>query len=248
MLRFVRWWKWWKEARSLWLLIFVALSAAWVVRATQGAGFNEVRRWVAQSLQQDGRVQKTLLDAQTQELNQRVEELEVQNAKLKALLNIPNAASQKRLNAAITARSADNWWQQLTLGKGSQDGIRVDNVVTAPGGLVGRVMAVTPNTSRVLLLTDPSSQIGANVSRSRQVGIFRGQRGRFGVLEFFQKDPDVKVNDTVVTSSLSSRFPQGIPIGRVTVLKLDQLPAPQVIVELTTPIENLEWATVLING
>jgi rod shape-determining protein MreC len=248
MVRLVRWWKWWKQSRHLWLLIFLALSTAWFVKATRGAGLTEVTRWASLPLQQDGRPQQVLIDAQTRELNQRVQELEAQNEKLKALLELPSSAPRKRLNAPIILDSADNWWQQFTLGKGSQAGIQVDDIVTAPGGLVGRVDSVTPNTSRILLVSDPASQIGANVSRSRQVGIFRGQGSRYGILEFFQKDPDVKVNDTIVTSSLSSRFPKGIPIGRVTRLKLEQLPAPQVIVELTVPIETLEWATVLING
>jgi rod shape-determining protein MreC len=248
MFRFARWLKWWKQARHLWLLIFIVLSTAWFVKATRGAGLSEVTRWASQPLQQDGRTQQVLIEARTKELNQRVQELEVQNEKLKTLLELPNSTSGKRLNAPIMLDSANNWWKQFTLAKGSEAGIRVDDVVTAPGGLVGRVESITPNTSRVLLISDPASQVGANVSRSRQVGIFRGQNSRYGVLEFFQKDPDVKVNDTIVTSSLSSRFPQGIPIGRVTKLKLEQLPAPQAIVEITVPLENLEWATVLTNG
>jgi rod shape-determining protein MreC len=118
----------------------------------------------------------------------------------------------------------------------------------APGGLVGRIMSVTPNTSRVLLVTDPNSQIGITVTRSRQVGILKGRSDRYGVLEFFEKTPDVKMNDAVVTSTLSSRFPPGMPMGRISELKLDKLPTPQAIVEFVAPIDNLEWVNVLVNG
>jgi rod shape-determining protein MreC len=134
------------------------------------------------------------------------------------------------------------------LGKGSTDGIKVDSVVMAPGGLVGRIMSVTPNTSRVLLVSDPNSQIGITVTRSRQVGILKGRSDRYGVLDFFEKNPDVKMNDSIVTSTLSSRFPPGVVMGRISALRLDKLPTPQAIVEFVAPLDKLEWVNVLVNG
>jgi rod shape-determining protein MreC len=120
--------------------------------------------------------------------------------------------------------------------------------VVAPGGLVGRVISVTPTSSRVLLVTDPTSQVGVTISRSRQVGLLRGRSNRRGVLEFFEKTPNVKKDDVVVTSTLSSRFPAGIVVGRVTDVDLDRLPAPQVIVEFSVPLDHVEWVNVLTNG
>ena len=245
MNRFVLWWRRYQSALLVSLLI---LSAAGVVRATQGAGVADLNRLLVWPFKSDGVAQQKLLDAQSQALQQQVEELETQNRSLKSLLDLPPLPNQKKIAASVISRGSDNWWQQLTLGKGSTDGVRVDAVVVAPGGLVGRVMSVTPNTSRVLLVTDPTSQVGITISRSRQVGILRGRSNRRGVLEFFDKTPDVKKDDVVVTSTLSSRFPAGIAVGRVTDLDLDKLPAPQVVVEFSVPIENVEWVNVLING
>jgi len=66
------------------------------------------------------------------ELQARLVELE--NQKLKELLGIQR---HKRLKASLRCgRSADHWWQQVTLGRGTQAGIQVGLIVTAPGGLV----------------------------------------------------------------------------------------------------------------
>ncbi len=245
MKRFVRWWSF---NQSLALLGAVVLAATGLFRVTQGAGFKDVSSVLASPFRPDGQVQQQLLDAQTQALQQQIEELKAQNQSLQTLLNLQPLPSYRRIVAPVMLRSADNWWQQLTLGKGSLDGIKPDSVVVAPGGLVGRVKSVSPKTSLVLLATDPTSQIGITLTRSRQVGILQGRTGREGILDFFEKSPDVQLNDPVVTSKLSSRFPPGIVIGRVIKLDLDHLPTPQARVEFSAPIDNLEWVNVLVNG
>jgi rod shape-determining protein MreC len=240
--------RWWNRYRSTLLVALLILSAAGVVRATQGAGVADINRWLVWPFKTDGQAQQRLLDAQSKALQQQIQELEAQNRSLKSLLDLPPLPARKKIAASVLSRGSDNWWQQLTLGKGSVDGIRVDAVVVAPGGLVGRVMSVTPNTCRVLLITDPTSQVGITLSRSRQVGILRGRLGQRGVLEFFDKMPDVKKNDVVVTSTLSSRFPAGIAVGRVTELDLDRQPTPQALVEFTVPLEHVEWVSILVSG
>jgi rod shape-determining protein MreC len=245
MNRFVLWWR--RYRPSLLVALFV-LSAAGVVRATQGAGVADLNRWLVWPFKSDGARQQKLLNAQSRALQEQIQELEAQNRSLKSLLDLPPLPNKKKIAASVISRGADNWWEQLTLGKGSADGVHVDAVVLAPGGLVGRVMSVTLNTSRVLLVSDPHSQVGITISRSRQVGILRGRSDRRGVLEFFDKSPDIKKNDVIVTSTLSSRFPAGIAVGRVTEVDLDHLPAPQAMVEFSVPIEHVEWVSVLING
>ncbi|WP_404790288.1 rod shape-determining protein MreC [Altericista sp. CCNU0014] len=240
--------RWWSRYRSALLVALLILSVAGVVRATQGAGVADINRWLVWPFKTDGKAQQRLLDAQSKALQQQIQELEAQNRSLKSLLDLAPLPNQKKIAASVLSRGADNWWQQITLGKGSVEGVRVDAVVVAPGGLVGRVMSVTPNTSRVLLITDPTSQVGITVSRTRQVGILRGRLDRRGVLEFFDKMPDVKKGDAVVTSNLSSRFPGGIAVGRVTELDLDRQPTPQALVEFTVPLEHVEWVSVLVNG
>jgi len=178
------------------------------------------------------------------ELQQRLVELESQNQKLKELLDYSETKKQQGIVAPIMARSADHWWQQVTLGRGSQVGIKKDSIVMGPGGLVGRVVEVTPNTSRVLLLSDPTSRVGTVISRSRSMGFMRGQGSNRAILQFFDKVPDVRKGDTVSTSPVSQLFPPGLPLGRVESVNLDKSPAPEATIELTAPVGYLEWVIV----
>jgi rod shape-determining protein MreC len=146
--------------------------------------------------------------------------------------------------APILLRSADNWWQQVTIGRGSVDGIAIDHIVVGIGGVVGRVISVSPHTSRVLLVSDPNSRIGVLISRTRNMGILQGTRTNQAVLQFFDKRPTVKKGDIVATSAVSRLFPTGLAVGKVIEANLNKSPAPEAIIEFTAPLANLEWVTV----
>jgi rod shape-determining protein MreC len=186
-----------------------------------------------------------LQSSYAQELQQRVVELESQNRSLRQIVEGDSSSLPKGLSAAVIGRSAGDWWQQIVISRGSRDGVSQHDVVTGPGGLVGRVVAVSPSSSRVLLISDPTSRLGARISRSRATGYIRGTMGKQVVMEFFDKNPDVKVGDVVVTSAYSKLFPKDIPVGRVVDLDLSRSPAPEVTIELTSPLSIIEWVDVI---
>lgn len=239
--------RWWERYRLGLILTTLCLGGAWIFSRSQGVGLLEVFRFVSGPGQTDAVKQKQLVDAQTVQLRQQMADLKVRNQTLQALLDQDSVKNKQAIAVPILGRSADNWWQQLTLSKGQTDGIDVGSVVFAPGGLVGRVTAVSQGTSRVLLISDPTSRIGVIVSRSRHMGIFQGQSSTEAIVTFFDKDPDVKVGDAIVTSSLSRLFPPGLLVGKIKTLKLEQNYNPQAIVELAVPISKLEWVTVYLN-
>lgn len=236
--------RWWDRHGVAIVLGGLTLSAAWLVRETQGAALFEAYQLMTRPFQLGATKEERISDARVNELQQRLVELEIQNQKLKELLDYSKTQKQKGIVAAIVGRSADHWWQQITLGRGSQDGIQKDHIVMGPGGLVGRVVSVTPNSSRVLLISDPTSKVGAAISRSRSMGFMRGQGSNRAVLQFFDKVPDVRRGDVVSTSSVSELFPPGLPLGRVESVNLDKSPAPEAVIELTSPISYLEWVVV----
>lgn len=240
-------WRWWDKNR--WQLIgtCLALVCAWIIRQTQGSAISELTGIVTRPFQNPPQVER-LKDAQTIELLGRLVELESQNQQLKELLDY-RAAQKNRIMivAPVIGRNADLWWQQVTLGRGSKEGIKIDYVVTAPGGLVGKVIGVTPHTSRVLLVSDVTSQVGVTVSRSRYTGLLRGQSSTRAVMQFFDKVPDVRLGDFVATSPYSQIFPAGIPVGRVEKIDLTKSPAPEAELALTSPLNYLEWVFVYAN-
>lgn len=239
--------RWWGRHGLRASLVIVAIVIALGLRQTQGTALFEVYRWLTLPFQPQVDVEQLALEnAAVRELQARVVELESQNQRLKQLLDYSEAQG-KGIVAPVIGRSADHWWQQITLGRGSRDGIQVGDVVSGTGGLVGRVIQVTPNTSRVLLITDPTSQVGVTVSRSRVMGVLRGQSGNRAMMQFFEKVPEVRPGDTVVTSAISQLFPEGLPVGQVESVDFRKSPAPEAVIELTSPIGYLEWVTVSSN-
>ena len=240
--------RWWGQYRSILFLGVLGLGAAWTVRQTQGELLAELHRVMTLPFQGNPEKQQQLVAAKTWEQQQTIVDLKAQNQALKKLLEQPVIKKKDAIATPIIGRAADHWWQQMLVGHGANVGIVEGSVVQAPGGLVGRVTQVTANTSQVLLITDPKSRLGVTVSRSRDMGILRGQSSKFVIMDFFEKDPNVRVGDSVITSSLSRLFPAGLAIGTVKSLKLKQTPKPQAIVELSVPIDKLEWVSVSSDG
>ncbi len=237
--------QWWSRYALRASLIALALASAWSIHRLNAAPIYEMYRWITLPLQ-PGPSRAELLEASSiQELRQRVIELEVQNRTLREAVAATPETAQKGVSAAVIGRSAGDWWQQLVLSRGSNDGIQIGDIVAGPGGLVGRIISVSPSSSRVLLISDTTSRVGARVSRSRATGYVRGQSGQQLVMEFFDKMPEVKVGDVIVTSAYSQLFPQGMAIGRVVELDLNNSPAPEVTLELTAPLNILEWVEVI---
>lgn len=245
--------RWWNQHGAQVIFIGVLLGTAWIIRQTQAAPVYELYYWITRPLQTDPSPEEQLTNARILELQQRLVELEQQNQQLKELLKYAESQEQSAIApggvqsaivAPIIGRSADQWWQQITLGIGSRKGVKAGFIVTGYGGLVGRVTSVTPNTCRVLLISDPDSRVGVTISRSRYMGFMRGQGNQQAVMQFFEKTPDVRPGDVVITSSVSRLFPPGIPIGRVQSINLAKSPAPEAVIELTAPFGYLEWAFV----
>ncbi len=236
--------RWWDRYGIQATLTTLALSAALVVRQTHAGFVVETYQWITRPFQTQPSTQERLVNAAQQELQQRLLELESKNQRLEELLGFVQSKKAKGVTASVIGRSADHWWQQVILGRGTRDGVKQGSIVLSPGGLVGRVTQATSNTSRVLLLSDPSSRVGVMISRSRFMGSMRGKSGNRAVMEFFEKVPDVRQGDVVTTSSFSQLFPAGIPIGRVESVDLTKSPAPEATIEITAPINYLEWAVI----
>lgn len=237
--------QWWNQHALRTALIALAIATAWAVRETGASPIYEVYRWVTSPLHPGASRQDVLASSYTQELQQQIVELESQNRSLRQLLDAPRAETGASIPAAVIGRSAGEWWQQIVISRGSSSGVQVGYVVEGPGGLVGRVIAVSPSSSRVLLISDRTSRVGARVSRSRATGYVRGRMGQQVIMEFFDKMPEVREGDVVVTSSYSQLFPQDRVIGRVVSLDLSKSPAPEVTIELTAPLDILEWVEVV---
>ncbi|NJL53638.1 MAG: rod shape-determining protein MreC, partial [Hydrococcus sp. SU_1_0] len=105
-----------------------------------------------------------------------------------------------------------------------------------------RVSDVTDHTSKVLLISDSSSRVGAIISRTRQLGYIRGKDASTVVMHFFNQEASIKPGDEISTSVLSKIYPPGLAIGKVQSVKKKQ--GATVEVELNAPIDILEWVVI----
>ena len=170
--------------------------------------------------------------------------LERENQRLKAMVGL-SSADATAVRAPIIGRSPAVWWQQLTLGEGASKGIQPGDAVVAPGGLIGRVSRTTTHTAQVTLVTDPTSRIGVWVARTSHHGLLSGLGSSRPVLRFLQENPQVVPGDVIVTSPASTLVRPGIPVGIVQGVDPNRFPAPEAVVQLSAPINAIEWVEVL---
>ena len=155
--------------------------------------------------------------------------------------------------ARVVMTPASRFDLTLEIDRGRDTGVAPGMPVVSGGGLVGRVVDVSRRRATVLLVTDPSSNVGVRVGASGDVGVAAG-RGAGSTLRVDMVDTASKVDrgEVVVTSGLqNSVFPPGIPVGKVVAattssgaLQQDVTVAPTADLRRITFVKVLQWAPV----
>jgi rod shape-determining protein MreC len=189
-----------------------ATAAVWRGTASLPANLMELR-----SLAQDNAELKARLDLLEPKLAL-LAELKSENDRLRDALGFQNKNrfGSALLPAMVIGRSAANWNSIIEINRGSGSNVRVNLPVVVKSGLVGKVIEVTRFSSKVLLLTDPLFSAAAADQRSRDYGVAEGYSPFRLRLKYVRAGGDVAVGDPIVTSSISTLFPSGIPVGTVS--------------------------------
>jgi rod shape-determining protein MreC len=216
-----------------------------LVRLTKGVAFADAYALVSRPFWPGPSQQEWLRSSQRLAADLRLSQLAQDNARLRGLLDLGQVHSGA-IQAAVISREVDGWWQQILLNKGTLAGLRVGDGVEGPGGLVGLVGQVSLSTATVTLLTDPASRIGVWVARTRQHGLLSGVGTSRPVLRFLDKDPQVRPGDVVLTSPASTLVPPNLPVGVVQSIDQGANPAPEAIVQLSAPVDAIDWVEVLV--
>jgi rod shape-determining protein MreC len=166
-------------------------------------------------VQQENRDLRKVIYGLKEENNHLREALQT-DERLKKLSSFRSQFPHRSQLAQIYARGASSWFKTVLINKGEGDGIAKDMAVATSEGVVGRVIEVSPGTAKVLLLIDPNSAVDVVIQRSRAQGIMEGKIDEVCILKYVQKNEDVQVGDTVVTSGLGGVFPKGLVVGTVS--------------------------------
>ena len=163
------------------------------------------------------------LKEQLAEMEQAVREGELavsENLQLRELLGMKQENESFELEMAeVVGISGGDWDLSYNIDKGSISGIEVYDCVICSEGMIGYVTEVGTTFSVIKIITDPETQIGAIVSRSREIGVVEGSYELMNdgklKLSYLKRDADIIEGDTVETSGVGGVFPKGVLIGTV---------------------------------
>ena len=175
-----------------------------------------------------------------------------QGAKLAAA---QRALPYRTITAPVIARDPSGVLKTLVIGAGTDQGLRVDQIVLSEQGVVGRVSETGSNYAKVILVTDSSSSVSALVQTSRASGIVRGQYGDTLVMEWILQSDPVKQGDVIVTAGLGlgnelrSLYPKGLVIGTVVdVTKAEVSAYQRAVIAPAVDLRKLENVIVILDG
>jgi rod shape-determining protein MreC len=150
-------------------------------------------------------------------------ELKSENELLRDLLRFQKANQDYNLvPARIISKDPDSFLQSMTVDVGTEQGVAVGQGVILNGYIVGKVDRVYTSHARVLLLTNRSSVVNAQIVSSRANGLIKGELGYGLVIDSLPQDANVKLNDRVISSGLGGNIPKGLIIGTISEIVSDE--------------------------
>lgn len=164
---------------------------------------------------------KSQIDDLTTELNtNKLEQYELED--LRNLLELDEKyPSYEKVAASVIAKDSGNWFSTFTIDRGKKDGIQKGMNVISGSGLVGIVVDVGSNYSKVRTIISDSNKVSAMVSTTKDNFTISGSleyMNKDKVIVFNElrdEDDKVAVGDPVVTSYVSDLYQQGILIGYI---------------------------------
>ena len=156
-----------------------------------------------------------------QELNFCKEALR-KNSRVKNLLLFQTISQLETEVANVISRDFSSWFNTVTISKGSKNGIKKNMPVIVKKGVVGKIIEVYPNYSKVLLITDKNSAVSVVDQESRTNCIAVGNNFNSCKLKYAPADYKLKKGNTIITSGFDNVYPKGLKIGYISEIKEDK--------------------------
>ena len=152
---------------------------------------------------------------------QRLAALEMENARLRELLDSTARVGNRALVAEILAVDLDPYRQRFDLNRGLVDGVYVGQALLDAQGVVGQIVSVGAFTSEAVLITDADHAVPVSVNRNglRTIAVGTGDSNRLR-LPYLTNNAKIEEGDLLVSSGLGGVFPPGYPVGRVVEVRM----------------------------
>ena len=235
--------RWWLKKKS-WIFFGIFLFLIFV-RISKGSLYKDFFYFISRPFWPGQFQKEVILKSIDQESLIKLNLIKKDNIRLRKILSLQESSNNYNISAAVISRKTGGWWRQITLNKGSKDGVEIGNIVMGPGGLLGRVNNTSLFTSSVTLLTSPESKLGVWVDRSQTNGVLVGSGDDHPSLILYSKDADIKVGDFVSSSPASSLLPPNIPIGIVQSIDKTLQSKKTAKISLLAKPNVIDWVQIL---
>jgi rod shape-determining protein MreC len=229
----------------------LASPAQSISSGASGAGTNFVKQIVnfRSTAKENERLKEDLSAAQLELRN--AQQAAAENERLKGLLGLKEQTGYDRVAARVIARDSSTWFNTITINRGSSSGIALNMPVVTGGGIVGRVIALSPWTAQVMMITDEKAAAGAIVGQiggSGALGSVRGL-GDNGLIEmrYVSGLEKIEVGNYILTTGQDGIYPPGLTVGEVVQVKVGTATqSHEILIRPGAKLDQLEEVAVLL--
>lgn len=168
-------------------------------------------------------------------------ELEIDNLRLKKLLNIKDGTVSTITASRIVSGSNSPFFKSMLINSGSNEGVKKGHAVVNEDGVIGRTIIVAANSSRVLLLNDINSRIPVKFANTGVNVILAGDNSQELKIEFMPPEETASPGDVILTSGMGGFFPPDLPVGTVTEIS----PLGEIKVKPAVNLNRLNYVSVI---
>ena len=195
--------------------------------------------------------ENTLLREQVIQLTLQVESmkhLDFENQRLESLLSFRRKNQLTLLPSKVINKGIQTNINSITIDVGKIQGVQNDAAVLTPNGIIGKVHVLANNSSIVQLINDVNYRLSVRILPSGDTGILRWYGNNKCQVKEVQKNANINVGDSVVTSGFSNIYPKNLPVGVVSGI-VDKVGSINklIIIQISEDIESLLDVFVIIN-
>ena len=177
-----------------------------------------------------------------------LEEVVLENIRLENLLKFKRQLVYSSVVANVVGRDPSYWNSTMIIDKGQAHGIRQGMPVVNALGVVGKIAEVGQDSSKVVLLTDSQFSVAALIQRPRESGLVSGTLQGVCRMRYIRTVAKIHIGDKVITSKLSSSFPEGLLIGEIiSINNHPSKPSVEALVKPSVTFSQIEEILVILN-
>jgi rod shape-determining protein MreC len=169
-----------------------------------------------------------------------------QGRRLQKLLDFKQQYVSATVAAQVIGTSGSDRSRLVLIDKGAADGLKTEQAVITPDGVVGKIRDVFPHTAQVLLISDPYSGAGVILASTRIRGIIRGTVDGDVQINNLTADSRIKPGEQVLTSGGDLVFPRGLPVGVIQSIAPDAQHQPYTAITIKPAANLTELEEVLV--